>query len=317
MAKKEKNLERELVLLREKSIDELVDIIIKNKGRIEGLEDELSTAKAAIKNYSHLAHAQGNIIHEKEEEIANRKVEKIRVVATTLETRDPYTKGHSERVTKYAVMIGRVLGLDDQQIRLIHHAAHLHDIGKLYWKDHHFKINKPPKEDIAEFRKHPIEGYNFLRDLEIPEEICYIVRYHQERYDGKSVVTHPKGRYVGYPGEVAGDAIPLEARIIAVADAFDAMTTDRPYRDKLSIKEAIEELKRCACLPYDRDLIPNKEPELQFDPEVVKAFLSIKTIGSTDSTEIHKLGCLYMLEIDSLDMIVNPEKGNPCQTCYN
>lgn len=239
------------------------------------------------------------------------------MIAETIETRDLYTKGHSERVTKYAVMIGRVLGLSDKELNLLHEAAHLHDIGKLYWDSGDFAISKPDAEHMKRFREHPIKGADFLKSLRRPAEICRIVRFHHERYDGVSILTDPKDRYPGYPGEISGEKIPLESRIIAVADSFDAMVTNRPYKKKMPVRIAFEEIKRCAAIDYDKEAIPDKKAEMQFDRRVVEAFISIKRAGSGQSKISHKLGCPYLMHIDSLDLVVNPNGYVPCKNCTN
>jgi diguanylate cyclase (GGDEF)-like protein len=169
----------------------------------------------------------------------------------TIEAKDRYTKGHSDRVTKYAVSIAKELKLSDNDLEFIRYACQLHDIGKIGIRDYILsKSDKLTKEEWEEIKLHPITGANILKPLEfLGNEIPYI-KHHHERYDG-----------TGYPQGLKMESIPLGARIIAVADAFDAMTSERPYRRAKSVQEAINELKENA--------------GTQFDPKVVAAFLNL------------------------------------------
>jgi putative nucleotidyltransferase with HDIG domain len=177
--------------------------------------------------------------------------ETIRSLAQALEARDPYTRGHSERVTQYALAIGEAMNMDATHLKLLEHAGLLHDIGKIGISDlilH--KTSKLSPADRALIEKHPLLGGSILGPIRFLENVQHIVRHHHERYDGS-----------GYPQGLAGKAIPLAARIVAVADSFDAMTSDRPYRPAMSRNEAMEELR--------------KNSGTQFDPAVVAVFLDI------------------------------------------
>jgi putative nucleotidyltransferase with HDIG domain len=177
--------------------------------------------------------------------------ETIRSLAQALEARDAYTKGHSERVTRYALETARQMGLSDHSRKVIRYAGLLHDIGKIGISDSilHKRL-KLTDEDWEAIRNHPLFGDSILGPLKFLQEAQAIVLRHHERYDGS-----------GYPGHLKGDEIPLEARIIAVADAYDAMTSDRPYRQALDHQTATGEL--------------DKASGIQFDPAVVEAFLSV------------------------------------------
>jgi response regulator RpfG family c-di-GMP phosphodiesterase len=176
-----------------------------------------------------------------------------------------------------------------------------------------------PKERTR-LRAHPIIGAKYLEALAKKHEeyqgLAPIAKYHHEHFGGISILTHPKAKYPGYPGELSGKAIPLEARITAVGDSFDAMTTDRGYKPKMSIHKALEEMKRCSGLSYDRNLIPNRRPDAQFDPEIIEAFLSIRTMGSSKTKVAHVLGCKHLFETDSLDIEINPSGFENCE-CVN
>jgi len=158
--------------------------------------------------------------------------ELIDVVITTLDARDPYTLEHSFRVAEYAERISRDMGIDADMHQRIHIAAHFHDIGKIGVSD--AVLNKPgklTKAEMKEMQSHSGIGYNILSRIPMLREISEIVLYHHERFDG-----------LGYPEGLIREKIPLESRIIAVADAFDAMTSDRPYRKGISFADAAREI---------------------------------------------------------------------------
>ena len=176
-------------------------------------------------------------------------------LAAAIDARDPYTHGHTERVTHYALAIAEELiehkeDIDYKSLKeTLHIAALLHDIGKIGVPD--YILNKSDKLTHQEFEKvkeHPDIGASILNSIKELSDVIECVRYHQEWFDGK-----------GYPGGLKGDEIPLIARIISVADAFDAITTDRPYRKKRGVEFAVEEIK--------------SNSGTQFDPQVVEAFL--------------------------------------------
>lgn len=182
------------------------------------------------------------------EETQRTYYETIKGLAQALEARDAYTRGHSERVTKYALLIADELGLNEDQKKLISYAGLLHDIGKIGIADS--ILNKKAAltpEDRKVIENHPLFGDQILGPIKFLREAQYIVLHHHERYDGS-----------GYPSKLKGEEIPLLARIITVADSFDAMTSDRPYRKAFSLEEAMEELRRKA--------------GTQFDPKIVSVF---------------------------------------------
>ena len=181
----------------------------------------------------------------------------VQSLAQALELKDPYTRGHSIRVSHYATVFARALGLQGELLRQIELGGHVHDIGKIGVRE--TVLNKPGKlttEEYQHIMMHPVLGWRILAPLlgETPHALN-IVRSHHERFDGK-----------GTPDGLSGDAIPLEARIVAAADALDAMTTDRPYRSgEKTLALAIEELQRSA--------------GSQFDPEVVAAIVRCSERG--------------------------------------
>jgi len=154
-------------------------------------------------------------------------------MVATLEAKNYYTKGHSERVTNFAVSIAKELNLSENDQELIRYACQLHDIGKIGIRDYILtKSEKLTKEEWDEIKLHPITSVNILKSLRFLGDGILFIKHHHERYDGK-----------GYPQGLKARNIPLGARIIAVADAFDAMISDRPYRKAKSVDEAIGELK--------------------------------------------------------------------------
>jgi putative nucleotidyltransferase with HDIG domain len=179
--------------------------------------------------------------------------ETLKSLASALEARDDYTRGHSERVAELSRNIALNLGLPEKEIATTYNAALLHDIGKIGIRDEVLLApRKLTDQEMAAIKKHPSFGNTILMPLKFLGEIREFVRYHHERWDGS-----------GYPDGRVGDEIPLASRIIAVADTFDAMTSNRPYRSALSRGTAIDEIRNSA--------------GTQFDPRVVDAFLTIVT----------------------------------------
>lgn len=173
-----------------------------------------------------------------------------------IEAKDPYTRGHSEAVACYSTFLAQQVGLTHEEIEHLQIAAYLHDIGKVMI-DRRILI-KPGNLNHTEMliiRKHPEIGYRILSSFSLPASILKAVKHHHERFDG-----------TGYPDRLFKYEIPIEARILAIADAFDAMTTCRPYREKRAVKQALDELLR--------------EQGHQFDSELVEVFIRkiIKTI---------------------------------------
>lgn len=162
---------------------------------------------------------------------------------------DPITYSHSERVKRWTVMIAKEMKLSSKQIHELSQAASWHDIGKLEIPNE--ILNKDGKLTVEEYeivKTHPEIGYQLVKDMHFFKDYLPVIRYHHERIDGK-----------GYPLGLKGDEISLHARIMCVADSFDAMTSKRSYKPGMTMKEAVEELKRCA--------------GTQFDPKVVKIFV--------------------------------------------
>ncbi len=175
----------------------------------------------------------------------------VQMAVTMLEAKDPYTRGHSARVAKYAAATGRAMGLSEAVVEQLHLGGELHDIGKIGTRDALLNKTGPLTDDeFVEIRRHTVEGESMLSVLRADHpEVLHIVRWHHERLDGS-----------GFPDGLRGDQIPLAARIVSVVDAFDAMTSTRAYRERQQPELALRELERCA--------------GRQFDDEVVRAFLA-------------------------------------------
>lgn len=174
----------------------------------------------------------------------------ITTLAAAIDAKDPYTRGHSQRVMEYALLGGMSLSLPAEDMETLEYASILHDIGKISIDTR--ILNKPDSLTPSEWnmiREHPTIGANLLKEIPFLEKASELVLYHHERYDGE-----------GYPTGLKGEEIPMGARLIAVADAFDTMTTDRSYRPALTVEYSISELYGCS--------------GTQFCPKAVEAFVS-------------------------------------------
>ncbi len=190
----------------------------------------------------------------------------VRALANAIDASDTYTHGHSLRVTEYSLLIGRGLELKEEKLKSLQFSAMLHDVGKISIKSE--VLSKPGKLNEEEFemiKKHPENGATIIAPVEIFKEKIPGVKYHHEKFDG-----------TGYPEGLKGEEIPLIARIITVADAYDAMTSTRPYRSALTDEIAKEEI--------------NKNSGNQFDPEIAKLFLEILDTKKNIIDRIKSLG---------------------------
>ena len=168
-----------------------------------------------------------------------------------VDKKDHYTKCHCNRVSEYCVLIGKKLGLPQEDLDKLRIGGLFHDIGKIGISDNILKKeSKLTNEEYDEIQTHTSLGVDILTRNKVFKEIIPIVEYHHEKYDGN-----------GYPFKLKGDEIPLAARITAVADTFDAMTSKRSYRDPIPLTDVVEEFKKCS--------------GTQFDPNIVNTFLDI------------------------------------------
>ncbi len=185
------------------------------------------------------------------EQLEKAYMESIQTLRYTVEAKDTYTRGHSDRVSAFSVLIGEKLGLSKEDLRKLEIGGLFHDIGKIGVPD--AILQKPGKlsdDEYSEIKNHPTIGAHILSTASIFQDILPIVKYHHERYDGR-----------GYPEQLSGENIPYLARITAVADTFDAMTSRRSYRDSLPLEIVISEIKKCS--------------GSQFDPTIATAFIDI------------------------------------------
>lgn len=190
-------------------------------------------------------------LHDKNDELERAYLDTIGILRQTVEAKDPYTRGHSDRVSEYSVLIGKKLGLDEKTLHILKIGGLFHDIGKIGIPDSILlKESKLSDEEYSQIKNHPMIGVHMLGDAAIFTDILPIVKHHHERYDGR-----------GYPSQLVGEDIPYVARIAAVADTFDAMTSKRSYRDSLPIDVVRAEIERCS--------------GTQFDPNIAKVFLDI------------------------------------------
>jgi len=177
--------------------------------------------------------------------LARETLDQVYALAATVDARDPYTSGHSKRIASISEMIGKAIGLSPEELATLHAASLLHDIGKVGVPDSILtKPDKPTKGEWKVIRKHPAEGARIVIHVKELAALIPMIRHHHEWYDG-----------TGYPDGLKGEDIPIGARIISVADAYDTMTTQRLYRDVVSEEEALKELRRWSGTQFDPELV--------------------------------------------------------------
>ena len=178
------------------------------------------------------------------EKLEQAYLESIETLRYTVEAKDTYTRGHSDRVSEFSVLIGKKLGLPDNQLRTLQIGGLFHDIGKIGVPDVIIqKEGKLTDDEYSEIKNHPSIGVHILSNATIFKDIIPIVKHHHERYDGK-----------GYPSMLKGEEIPYLARIAAIADSFDAMTSKRSYRDSLPLDIVKDEFRKNRGTQFDPDL---------------------------------------------------------------
>jgi uncharacterized domain HDIG len=211
-----------------------------------------------IYNASNTLMSQNQSLHlqkealEKAYEVLNSTYKNtVATLSKAVDARDPYTAGHSQRVAAISLLIGKEIGLSDEHLETLEISALFHDIGKLGIPDNILlKAGKLDELELQKIKEHPTIGVSILKEVDFLKDVLPIIRHHHERYSGN-----------GYPYGIKGNDIPLEARIISIADTYDAMTSDRPYRKGLSHEDAIAEIKRFS--------------GIQFDPKIVDCFVLI------------------------------------------
>ena len=217
-------------------------ITIENAIRKKALEQEIQDYQANLEKK----------VKEQTDLINSMYVRSIDALIKALEAKDLYTRGHSQRVTMYSVAIGKAMHLQQEKIELLRQATVLHDLGKIGVRE--VILNKPGRLTDEEFREitlHPEVATRILQPIPFFRPLLPMVLHHHERFDGR-----------GYPAGLAAGDIPVESRIMAIADTFDAMTSTRAYRKALPVADAITEIRRCS--------------GTQFDPEIVPVFIGVQ-----------------------------------------
>lgn len=291
--------------LREQGIELVSPMVV--RGKLTGLvllgrkasgepfgPDDLEVIRAMVRHIGVGINAHRLLLQVEQRAEENRRLyedlraiyrDTVRAFAAAIDIKDKYTQGHSERVGKYSEIIARELGWDDEQAEGMAIAGYLHDIGKLVVERD--IINAPYKIDAKasnELNRHPAAGYEILAPIRHPyADIPLMARYHHERLDGR-----------GYPDGLSGDQIPLGAKIVSLADSFDAMTTDRPYKRRCSFPDVVQDFRR--------------NTGKQFDPKVVAAFcraLLKEVRGETRERRIIKmLGKDYLNSEQAVPMLL-------------
>jgi putative nucleotidyltransferase with HDIG domain len=214
---------------------------------IELLEIYAGQAASSINNaFLHsLVNVKNEELNRTYAQLKTRYMDTIEALRLAVDAKDVYTRGHSDRVAYFASLIGKEYGLSESELETLRIGGVFHDIGKIGTADDILlKTDKLDKADFEEIKRHPMKGALILSAVSMFSDVVPIVRHHHERIDGK-----------GYPDGLKGESIPLPARIIAVADAFDAMTSDRQYRLRLSLEEAIDQLKTGAGTQFDKGVV--------------------------------------------------------------
>jgi putative nucleotidyltransferase with HDIG domain/PAS domain S-box-containing protein len=232
----------------------ITDITEIKKSEIEssGLVDIYATSINEIKKRE-VIHRKGreaflnmlDDVNESFKELESLFLNLVKAMIYTLDAKSTWTKGHSERVAQYAEMIAREMGFDEEDLKTLHLAGLLHDIGKIGTYD--YLLDKPSRLTDEEFeivKKHPVQGADIIKEIKQLKDIVPIIRNHHERIDGK-----------GYPDGLKGEEIPIFARILHVADSFDSMTSDRPYRPSPGIDYAVSELKKFRGIQFDKKVV--------------------------------------------------------------
>ena len=223
-----------------------------------------------------------SLVNTKNEELARtyeqlhvRYMDTIEALRLAVDAKDIYTRGHSDRVAYYASRIGTRLGLPHEELELLRIAGVFHDVGKIGTADDILsKAERLSNDEYAEIKKHPLKGAQILSAISMFRAVVPIVQCHHERIDGR-----------GYPAGLSGDAIPFLSRIIAVVDAFDAMTSDRQYRSRLALDKALDQLRLGKGAQFDATVVDAFLAELEhYDDMLVE--MDARHIGTDSDLEI-------------------------------
>ena len=227
------------------------DTVASLRARLEQTERQTNARQRQLERYAADLREVFKQERARAQELRRSYIATVRALSNAVEARDAYTGKHAERVAAYGMELARACGLETEDSPQIEFGFLLHDVGKVAVPDAIlFKSGSLTEEEYSLVRRHPVIGTEILRDVDFLGEGKLVVRHHHERWDGQ-----------GYPDGLSGDAIPLAARVFAVADALDALTTDRPYRPASGFAAAREEVCRGA--------------GTQFDPAVIAAYQQI------------------------------------------
>ncbi|MFZ5988284.1 MAG: HD domain-containing phosphohydrolase [Bacillota bacterium] len=231
---------------------EMFNNIYSQKQEIEALYEQAAASNEELNSYiKELDYTKEELNRKNDEltgffdEIQFGYLQTVMSLANSIEAKDAYTRGHCQRVMEISCELARALGFTEDQIGDLRYAAILHDIGKIGISASILnKQGKLTDEEFEEIKKHPLIAYNILKDVEFLKNGLSAILQHHERYDGR-----------GYPNGLKGEEICVFARIMCVADAFDAMTSDRPYRKGMEMEDAIKELERCKGTQFDPKIV--------------------------------------------------------------
>jgi len=227
----------------------LVVLSVRNALEKKRLEEELETYH---KNLEKLVEERTEKLQQAYRVLKKAHLDSIKVLAEAIDAKDPYTHGHSDRVRRMSLKIATHLGFSEEKLESLEYGALLHDIGKIGIKDE--VLQKKGHLTLQEYQyiqEHPLIGVKIVEGVDFLKDKIPVIRHHHEHFDGR-----------GYPDGLSGEAIPLEARIIAVTDAFDAMTSIRPHRGIMPLEDVLMEMKQCK--------------GTQFDPQILDIFLREK-----------------------------------------
>ncbi len=213
------------------------------------LEEELDTYH---KNLESLVEERTGKLQQAYRILKKAHLDSVKVLAEAIDAKDPYTRGHSDRVTRMSLKIATHFDFSEARLETLEYGALLHDIGKIGIKDEVLQKRGPlTSEEYLYIQEHPLIGVKIVEGVEFFKDKIPAIRNHHERFDGR-----------GYPDGLSGEAIPFEARIITVSDAFDAMTSVRPHRGIMPLEDVLRELERCK--------------GTQFDPQILEIFIREK-----------------------------------------
>ncbi|MBM4324305.1 MAG: HD domain-containing protein, partial [Deltaproteobacteria bacterium] len=238
-----------------KPIDlELMVFSVNKALEIKKMEEEI---EAHHKNLEKLVEERTGKLNETVLILKKTHLDSVKVLAGAIDAKDPYTRGHSDRVRRMSMRIGMKMGISEERLENLVFGALLHDIGKIGIRDEILqKKSSLTPEEYHTIQQHPLIGVKIVEGIDFFRDKIPLIRNHHEHYDGS-----------GYPDGLIGEVIPLEARIIAVADSFDAMTSLRPHRRAMPVDEVVEEME-------------NGNGK-QFDPRVLEIFLKEKIYDSS------------------------------------